>query len=304
MDKFKLFKRNISIIFITFLILSKDVIFENYNIYSYKSHIKKNNDFQSNNSYINTIENTTIIKDSLYYIEYEITQTFFLDYTISIYIILLNTLSLTTNHNLNNKIKKTISKINETLDENNNKLYNDKMYIFFIKSQKVKNMIQKKLNNILAGENILFILSQKTNNNKYDKIIKQIIYNFYLFSNYRYQIFIEKYKYTDIILSLMIVYVCSLFKYIIYHVKKKRKKKRIKLLKYNKSQLFKNIFNNFCIICFDSFVSKNNKNINNKNIIFLDCKHAFHERCIKKWFQKYDKCSICRITFILNKKIC
>ena len=84
-DKFKFFKSNISIIFIIFLILSKDVIFENYNIYSYKSHTKKNNDFQSNNTYVNTFENTTIINDSLYYIEYEITQTFFLNFTISLY---------------------------------------------------------------------------------------------------------------------------------------------------------------------------------------------------------------------------
>ena len=302
MNKFKYFKRNIPTIFIIFVILSKDIIFHNFNINSYKSRTIKNNDFQSDISYINTIENTTIINDSLYYIEYEITQTFFLNYTISINIILLNALSLINNHNLNKAIKKSISKINETLRESNNKLYNDNMYIFFIKSEKFKNIIQKELNNILAGKNIIFILSHKINNNKYDKFIKKIIYNLDMLYNYKYQMFIEKYKYMDIIFLLMIIFVCFLFKYIIYHERKKRRKKRIYNVNCNKSQLLKNILNNYCIICLDFFVSKNNKNIYDKDIIFLDCEHAFHEKCIKKWFQNHNKCPICRILFILNKK--
>ena len=71
--------------------------------------------------------------------------------------------------------------------------------------------------------------------------------------------------------------------------------------KYKKIQLIKIIFSNYCFICFESSVQKCDKKLDVSNILFLDCNHAFHKKCIIKWIKKYNNCPMCKIYAFLNK---
>ena len=297
MDKF-----NISVILVAFLLLSKNMFFNNIYKSPYispnKSHKIKKNSSQPNNP--NTITKRTLTYNSIFYKEYEIIQKFFRKYTINIYIILLNSVPSGQisdfNYEINDAISRIYKKSNNNMNSYNSILFNERMYIFIINSEEIKIRIETELKNII-GENSLFIKSNKLNNIKYNKIIKKIIYDVYKYHIYT---LLEKYKYIDITFSLMIVIVCSLFKFLKYKGRNKIANKHININNYKKNHLINNILNNYCIICLESFALENNKKLPDKDIIFLECKHIFHEGCIKKWFKKYNNCPICKIHLFMN----
>lgn len=45
--------------------------------------------------------------------------------------------------------------------------------------------------------------------------------------------------------------------------------------------------NESCVICTESFSL-------NENVLLLSCNHAYHQDCIRKWFQEQNMCPICR----------
>jgi hypothetical protein len=46
-------------------------------------------------------------------------------------------------------------------------------------------------------------------------------------------------------------------------------------------------FDKECTICFEEFKSK-------EEVLQTPCKHIFHQKCIKPWFEKVSKCPNCR----------
>ena len=116
--------------------------------------------------------------------------------------------------------------------------------------------------------------------------------------NFKYkEILANHFKYMNIKISFIIGLVCILFKYIAYH-KKYHKNKRIESLQEKDK-----MFNDSCIICLENFSANKKQLIKHDKIVFLECKHIFHERCIIKWLKDHDKCPICRFNLFLNKRI-
>ena len=116
--------------------------------------------------------------------------------------------------------------------------------------------------------------------------------------NFKYKvILVNHFKYMNIKISFIIGLVCILFKYIAYH-KKYHKNKRIESFQEKDK-----MFNDSCIICLENFSANKKQLIKHDKIVFLECKHIFHERCIIKWLKDHDKCPICRFNLFLNKRI-
>lgn len=106
-------------------------------------------------------------------------------------------------------------------------------------------------------------------------------------------------KYKEVSFPVFIVLICFLFKYIIYH----NNHKNLLVKNEANNNVIKIIFNDSCAICLEYFNNENNKKCPmHKIIIFLKCRHYFHEKCIIKWFKKHNNCPICRANLLYDSK--
>jgi len=167
--------------------------------------------------------------------------------------------------------------------------------IEFIKLMKKVNAI-KCLDNVFYDE-IFSLKSSFYKNRVQNKIIFDELKNVLIDLEYK-KIIENHFKYMDIKISFILGLVCTLFKILANHKKYHRNKQIKSAHKKDKK------FNDSCIICLENFVSADKKQlIKDNEIVFLECKHIFHERCIIKWLKDHDNCPICRFNLFFNKRI-
>ena len=165
-------------------------------------------------------------------------------------------------------------------------------FIQFIKKTNKSKCLDNKLYDELSLIKNTFFKNDLQKKIIFDEI-KNILINFK-----NKKIMVNHFKYMDIKISFIIGLVCTLFKYRAYHKKYHKNKKNESL--HDKYRML----NDSCIICLENFVSINKKQlIKYDKIIFLECKHIFHERCIIKWLKDHDNCPICRFNLFFNKRI-
>lgn len=70
-----------------------------------------------------------------------------------------------------------------------------------------------------------------------------------------------------------------------------RRIERIPTIQYDPSK----VINESCVVCLDDFEL-------NTTVKLLNCRHAYHPRCIDIWLMQSDKCPLCNADAIKNKK--
>jgi len=70
-----------------------------------------------------------------------------------------------------------------------------------------------------------------------------------------------------------------------------RRIQRIPTIQYDPSK----VINESCVVCLDDFKL-------NTTVKLLNCRHAYHPRCIDIWLMQSDKCPLCNADAIKNKK--
>jgi hypothetical protein len=159
----------------------------------------------------------------------------------------------------------------------------------------------KKTNKFKCLDNILYdkFFSLKNTFFKND-VQKKILFDELknILINFKYKkIIANHFKYMNIKISFIIGLICALFKYIAHH-KKYHKNKKIDSIRIKDKK-----FNDSCVICLENFAFDDKKQlIKDDKIIFLECKHIFHERCIIKWLKDHDNCPICRFNLFFNQR--
>ena len=205
------------------------------------------------------------------------------------------------NFNIGNRINKFIYKSNEIPKEYN-----------FIFGEKT--ILNGKFNKKNAKDNFVKIKKIKSKkcpkikNNKRITILNKIKKDFLnekikLF-NLKYNDNLEKFKYLDILFSILIIVICCEFKYLKKPKIILRKKNICKFLNNRKKdKSIPNIVNTSCIICLENLISEKHNDLTENQIIILECNHVFHETCLIKWVKDHNNCPLCRIDLLFNEKI-
>lgn len=203
------------------------------------------------------------------------------------------------NFNIDNRINKLIYNSNEILKEYNfifgeKTILNGKLNKRNAKDNFVKKIKRKKYPNIKNNKKITIL----------NKIKKDFLNEKIKLFNLKYKDNLEKFKYLDILFSILIIVICCEFKYF-KNPKNVFGTKNISKFLNNrkKDKSIPNILNTSCIICLENLISEKQNDLTENQIMILECNHIFHETCLIKWLKNHNNCPLCRIDLLFNEKI-
>jgi len=123
-----------------------------------------------------------------------------------------------------------------------------------------------------------------------------VLYRLYNSNESLFNIFIISYQILSWLVTLLIYIIYSVGIIIITYkvVMKKRndnrlKNKNLKIIK----ELPEDRINQKCCICLDQLIN-DNEQVNQYDLVLLDCGHCYHEHCILEWIDNNSTCPLCR----------